>query len=385
MAEGTIYDEEHELFRATVRMFIEREVVPHFDKWEQAGRVDRDLFRRAGDAGLLGIAAPAEFGGGDIHDFRFHAILVEEFCRANVFGAGQPLIAHVDTAMPYFVSLCTPEQSARWMRGLCSGELIAGIAMTEPATGSDLAAISTRAVRDGDEYVINGSKQFISNGLNGDVFIVVCVTGDDAVPHRNFSLVVVEADTSGFSRGPKLEKIGQRSADTAALFFDDVRVPASNLLGEENKGFSYLMSRLAHERLAVACAAVAHAEAAFGWTLQYTKERTAFGQPIGSFQNSRFALATMRTELDIARVFVDHQILAYGSGTLTPEAAAEAKWWCAELNRRVLDQCLQLHGGYGYMEEYPIARAWRDGRVMSIYAGTTEIMKEIIGRRVLGL
>lgn len=381
----TLFDEGHEMFRASVRAFIEREVAPHFERWERAGIVDKSLYRQAGTAGLTGLLVPEELGGGGTTDVRFEVVLQEEFGASGMLNAGLGLINHSVVAVPYFVGLATDEQRRRWFPGLASGELLATVAMTEPSTGSDLRAVTTRAVRDGDQFVLKGSKMFISSGINCDLVVVVCKTGAGATSHGDISLLVVEAGMEGFQRGRNLDKVGQHAADTAELFFDDVRVPVANLLGEQGRGFSYLMTNLARERLGIAVVAVAHARAAFEWTLAYAKERHAFGQPIGTFQNSRFALATMRTELDIAQVFVDRQVELFDAGELAAEEAAEAKWWCTDLNRRVLDACLQLHGGYGYMEEYPIARAWRDGRVMSIYGGTNEIMKELIGRRLLGL
>jgi alkylation response protein AidB-like acyl-CoA dehydrogenase len=383
--ERTIFEPTHELFRASVREFIAREVQPHFEKWEENHSPDRSLFRLAGAAGFLGMAAPERFGGGGTADFRFNAALIEEFCAAAVLAAGQSLVNQNDVVLPYLVDLADDEQQARWLPGFCAGELVGAIGMTEPGTGSDLAAIATRAERQGDHYVVRGAKQFISNGFNCDFVIAVCKTGESGSSHRNLTLLVVEADREGFTRGRNLHKIGQHGIDTAEIFFDDVVVPVANRLGKEDRAFELLVTRLPQERLSIAVAAVAHAEAAFGWTLEYCKERRAFGQPIGSFQNSRFALATMRTELDIAQVYVDRQIVALNDGTLSAEDAAAAKWWCTDVNRRVLDGCLQLHGGYGYMEEFPIARAWRDGRIMSIYGGTNEIMKELIGRRVLGV
>jgi acyl-CoA dehydrogenase len=331
------------------------------------------------------MAVPEAYGGGGEADFRFPALIIEEFCRVGMIGAAQGLVLHTNVAVPYVIRFGSEDQKARWLPGLCSGECIAAIAMTEPGTGSDLAAIATRATRQGDEFVVNGSKLYITNGSLCDLVIVVCRTGGPTARHGNLSLIVVECDQSGVQRGRRLAKIGQHASDTAEMFFDDVVVPATNLLGREDHGFGQLVEQLPRERLTIALTAVAHAEAAFGWTLAYCKERHAFGQPIGSFQNSRFALATMRTELDVAQVFVDHQIDALNRGELTADEAAESKWWCADLNKRVLDGCLQLHGGAGYMEETPIARAWRDGRAMSIYGGTSEVMKELIGRRRLGL
>ena len=387
MIARTLFEETHDQFRATVAEFIRREVVPSFEKWEEAGIVERDFYRRAGAAGLMGMAVPEEHGGGGVDDFRYNAIITEEFAKAGVMNAGQGIFVHNDSIRPYFLHLADEAQAARWFPGLASGDLIAAIAMTEPNAGSDLQAVSSRAVRDGDHFVLNGSKQFISNGINSDLVIVVARTqgGPDDPAKHCLTLLVVEAGMEGFQRGRNLAKVGQHAADTAELFFTDVRVPVANVLGEEGRGFYYLMARLVQERLAISCQAVSHAEAAFDWTLEYTKQRMAFGQPIASFQNSRFALATMRTEIDVARVFLDRQIELSLTGDLSPEDAAECKWWSAEVNKRVLDQCVQLHGGYGYMEEYPIARAWRDGRVFSLYGGTTEIMKEIIGRRKLGV
>jgi len=387
MIKRTLFDETHDMFRQTVATFIQREVVPNFPKWEQQGIVDRSFYHLAGKAGLLGMAVPTEYGGGGTDDFRHNVIITEEFARAGVMNAGQGVFVHNDSILPYFLKLATAEQRQRWLPGLCTGKLLAAIAMTEPNAGSDLQAVARRAEKDGSSFVLNGSKQFISNGINSDLVIVVCRTRGlpDDPPKHCLSLLVVEAGMDGFKRGRNLSKVGQHAADTAELFFTDVHIPAANVLGEEGRAFYHLMDRLTQERLAIASQAVAHAVTAFGWTLEYTKQRRAFGQPIATFQNSRFVLASMRTELDIAQVFLDRQIEAHLAGELDSEDAAECKWWCAELNKRVLDSCLQLHGGYGYMEEFPIARAWRDGRVLSIYGGTTEIMKEIIGHRKLGI
>jgi alkylation response protein AidB-like acyl-CoA dehydrogenase len=378
-----IYDETHELFRKSVRLFTEREIVPNFDRWERERMVDRELYLKAGEAGLLGMAIPEEFGGAGNPDFRFNAIRIEEFCRAGVLNGGQGIGLHTDICTPYYLKFATPEQQARWLPGIASGELICAIAMTEPGTGSDLGNVSTRAVRDDDHYVVNGAKMFISNGIIADLVIVVCRTGDAG--SRSISLLVLERGMEGFARGKKLEKIGLHAQDTAELFFKDVRVPVANRLGEENEGFRYLMHGLAQERLQIGVGAVARSQAAFNETLEYTKERKAFGQPISSFQNSRFVLATMRTEIDIAQIYIDHQVLAHSRGELSDEEAAQSKWWTTDLEFRVMDQCLQLHGGYGYMDEYPISRHWRDSRVDRIGGGSNEIMKEIIGRRILGI
>ncbi len=378
-----LFEADHELFRSTVREFVEREVAPNVAKWEAEGKVDKDMFRKAGQAGLLGMAAPEDHGGGGIADFRFNMVICEELMRADAMASGMCITLHNDVCLPYFIHLSNEEQSRRWMPGLVSGDLMAAIAMTEPGAGSDLAGIKTTAIRDGDVYVVNGSKTFITNGINSDLVIVALKTNPDE-RHSGMSLLVVEDGMKGFSRGRNLEKIGLHAQDTAELFFDDVRVPVSNRLGEEGLGFVYLVENLPQERLSLAIGSIAHARAAFGWTLDYVKERQAFGQPIGSFQTVKHLMAEMSTELDIAQTYVDRQVMALNRGELSAEEAAKAKWWVTELEKRVVDGCLQLFGGWGYMEEYPIARAYRDTRVQTIYGGTTEIMKEIIGRS-LGL
>jgi len=375
----TLFAEEHDQFRASVHSFVAKEIVPSFLEWERAGIVPRELFTAAGAHGFLGMAAPTEHGGGGVDDFRFNLILGEELAYAGTGGAGLGLTLHNDICLPYFLSLATDEQKARWLPGICSGELITAIAMTEPGTGSDLAAMTTTAMRDGDRYVVSGAKTFTTNGINADL-VICAVKTDPTQRHKGMSLVVLERGMDGFERGRNLEKIGLHSQDTAELFFDEVPVPLDNLLGTEGQGFVHLVQNLPQERLSIAAVGVAAAEAALSWTLDYVKERTAFGQPIGSFQNSRFELATLRTEIDIARVFVDRCVAALDAGELTAEQAAEAKWWCTELQKRTADRCLQLHGGYGYMAEYPIARAYLDARITTIYGGTTEIMKEIVGR-----
>jgi alkylation response protein AidB-like acyl-CoA dehydrogenase len=378
-----LFEPDHELFRSSVREFVEREVAPNVAKWESEGRVDKEMFRKAGDAGVLGMAIPVEHGGGGVSDFRFNMVIGEEFMRGDAMASGMCITLHNDVCLPYFIGLCDEDQARRWMPGLVSGELMTAVAMTEPGAGSDLAGITTTAIRDGDVYVVNGSKTFITNGINSDLVITVVKTNPEE-RHSGMSLLVVEEGMEGFSRGRNLEKIGLHAQDTAELFFHDVRVPTANLLGEEGMGFSYLMANLPQERLSLAAGSVAHAEAAFGWTLAYVKERRAFGQTIGSFQTIKHQMAEMRTELDVAHTYVDRQVLALNAGELSAEEAAKAKWWVTELEKRVIDRCLQLFGGWGYMEEYPIARAYRDARVQTIYGGTTEIMKEIIGRS-LGL
>ncbi len=382
MMSRTLYDDEHEQFRLSVRAFVESEIVPNADKWEADGIVDRAMFRKAGALGFLGIEVEERYGGGGVDDWRFNVVMNEEIQRAGVMASGMCLTLHNDICLPYFVELTSDEQKARWLPGICTGEHMTAIAMTEPGTGSDLAGIKTTAIRDGETYVLNGSKTFITNGINSSLVIVAAKT-DPSEAHRGLSLFVVEEGMEGFTRGRNLEKIGLHAQDTAELFFSDVRVPRDNLLGEEGAGFFGLVNNLPRERLSLSISAVHHARAVFGWTVDYVRDRTAFGQPIAGFQNTRFELAEMKTELDIAQVFIDRQTEAYLQRRLTAEDAAQAKWWTTELECRVIDRCLQLFGGYGYMEEYPVARAYRDARVQKIYGGTNEIMKEIIGRQVL--
>ncbi len=377
MLARTLFTPEHEQFRQAVRRFVQKEVAPYYDEWEKDGCVSREVWRRGGAQGLLGINLPEAYGGGEANDFRYSTIVIEELMLANAPSVGFSL--HADVAAPYMVAYTTAEQKARWLPGIAAGELILAIAMTEPGAGSDLAGVRTTAIRDGDAYILNGQKTFITNGLLSDLVIVVAKT-DPAAGRKGISLLVVERGMEGFRRGRKLEKMGLHAQDTAELFFDNVRVPAANRLGEEGKGFAYLMSNLPQERLTIAIKAVAACEFGLAVTTQYCHERRAFGQPIGSFQASRFALAEMATETQVARVFVDRCIEDLNAGTLSNEAAAMAKWWTTELEGRILDRCVQLHGGYGYMLEYPIARAYLDARVQRIYGGTNEIMKEIIGR-----
>jgi alkylation response protein AidB-like acyl-CoA dehydrogenase len=341
------------------------------------------VFAAAGANGFLGMAVPEEFGGGGVQDFRFNVVIAEETARLGVTGFGLGISLHNDIVLPYFLELTDADQKARWLPGIASGELITAIAMTEPGIGSDLASMRTRAIRDGDVYVVDGAKTFITNGINADLVVTAAKT-DPGERHRGISLLVVERGMRGFERGRNLEKIGQHAQDTAELFFAGVRVPVGNRLGDEGRGFGYLVANLPQERLSIAVGAVAAARAAFEWTLDYVKERTAFGQPVGSFQASRFRLAEMKTEIDVAEQFVDACVRALDAGELTAEDAAEAKWWVTELQGRIVDAAVQLHGGYGYMAEYPVARAFADARVTRIYGGTTEIMKEIVGRS-LGL
>ncbi|MGH2864020.1 MAG: acyl-CoA dehydrogenase family protein [Solirubrobacteraceae bacterium] len=385
----SLFEDLHEDFRASFRTFLERQVLGEegrYGEWERAGIVPRETYEAAGRGGFLAMAVPAEHGGAGAEDFRLNLIIGEECQRAAVGSFGLGCSVHTDICLPYLLSYCDARQRGRWLPGVACGELIAAIAMTEPGIGSDLAAISTTARREGDHYVLNGSKTFITNGINGDLVIVAAKTGARGHEnrHRDISLLVVERGMEGFERGRNLEKIGQHAQDTAELSFTDVRVPVENLLGVEGEGFRYLVSNLPQERLAIAAGAVAAAQTALDWTLEYVRERKAFGQTIGSFQNTRFTLAELHGETQIARVYVDHCTLALDAGELSAEDAATAKAWCTELQGRVVDRCLQLFGGYGYMLEYPIARAYADARVTRIYGGANEIMKEIVGRS-LGL
>ncbi|MFE7215629.1 acyl-CoA dehydrogenase family protein [Streptomyces sp. NPDC057611] len=376
-----LFDDVHEDFRASFRAFVRNEIVPHHEKWEAAGRVDKAMFRAAGELGFLGMAVPEEYGGPGEGDFRFNVVISEELQRANVIGSGMCITLHNDIVLPYLLGATTEEQRARWLPGFVTGEAMGAISMTEPGAGSDLAAIRTTAARDGDHYVLNGSKTFVTNGMNCDL-VVVAVKTDPAQAHRGLSLIVVEDGTEGFGRGRHLRKIGLRSQDTAELFFSDARVPAANLLGEPGTGFGTLMRNLAQERLALSVSAITGARAVLDWTIDYCREREVFGQRLSSLQNTKFVLAELDTATDVAQVYVDHLVRRHLTGDLDPEDAAKAKWWTTELQQDVVNRCLQLHGGYGFMEEYPVARAFLDARVQTIYAGTNEIMKEIIGRSI---
>ncbi|WP_243056770.1 acyl-CoA dehydrogenase family protein [Nocardioides sp. SR21] len=373
----SIYEQEHEDFRTSVRAFMEKEVVPHHDQWEKDGQVSREVWLKAGEAGLLCFDVEEEYGGAGVSDFRYNTIVAEELARIGASGPGFPV--HSDIIVPYISQLATPEQKQRWLPGLVTGELISAIAMTEPGAGSDLQGIRTSAVDKGDHYVLNGSKTFISNGIMSDLVIVVCRTDPDA-GHKGISLLVVERGMKGFERGRNLEKVGMKAQDTAELFFDNVEVPKENLLGEEGSGFISLMMNLGQERISIAAMAVAAIEQVLDLSLAYAKERTAFGKPIGAFQHNRFVLAEMATHAHVARVFINDCILKLNAGEVDPSLAAMAKWWTTELQKQVTDAGVQLHGGYGYMLEYPIAKAFMDGRIQTIYGGTTEIQKEIIGR-----
>ncbi|MDI5967449.1 acyl-CoA dehydrogenase family protein [Streptantibioticus silvisoli] len=375
-----LYTDEHEAFRDTVRTFLAREVVPYHEQWEQDGIVDREVWRAAGRQGLLGLAVPEEYGGGGTGDFRYPAVLAEEFARAGA--SGFAVAVHNDMVGPYLARLGTDEQKRRWLPGFCSGDTVAAIAMTEPGAGSDLQGIRTRATDEGDHFLLNGSKTFISNGIHADLVVVVAATTPEGGA-KGLSLLVVERDTPGFERGRNLGKIGMKAQDTAEMFFTDVRVPKDNLLGDLDGAFGHLMTNLAQERLTIAVSALASAEHVLALTTDYVKERQAFGRPVAAFQNTRFAVAEMATECAVTRTFVDACVTAHNRAELTAVDASMAKWWATELHKRTADRCLQLHGGYGYMTEYPVAKAFTDGRVQTIYGGTTEIMKEIIGRSLL--
>jgi alkylation response protein AidB-like acyl-CoA dehydrogenase len=377
--EREIFEPEHEDFRESVRRFVSEEISPNFEQWEKDGMMPREVFQKAGDKNMLAMAAPEEYGGMGLDDYRFNQVIVEEGSYAGVTGCLLGLSLHNDICLPYFLEYCTDEQKERWLPGIVDGTLITALAMTEPGIGSDLASMGTKATRDNGHYVVDGSKTFITNGINADL-VITAVKTDPKEAHRGISLMVIERGMDGFERGRNLEKVGMHSQDTAELFFNEVPVPAENLLGDEGQGFAYLISNLAQERLSIAIGAVAAAQAALGWTLEYVKERTAFGRPVGSFQNSRFKLAEMKTEVDIAQVYIDRCVTDLNAGKLSVEDAAAAKWWTTDMAGRVIDECVQLHGGYGYMLEYPIARLWADHRVTRIYGGTNEIMKEIVGR-----
>ncbi|WP_372729133.1 acyl-CoA dehydrogenase family protein [Nocardioides sp.] len=376
-AASSIYTTEHEDFRRSARAFMEKEVVPFHEQWEKDGQVDRAVWTKAGAQGLLCFDVDEEYGGAGAKDFRYNMVLAEEIGRAGASGLGFPV--HSDIIVPYISQLGTPEQKARWLPGLVSGELISAIAMTEPGAGSDLQGIRTSAVDKGDHYLLNGSKTFISNGILADLVIVVARTDPDA-GHQGISLLVVERGMAGFERGRNLEKMGLKAQDTAELFFDNVEVPKENLLGPEGSGFISLMQNLPQERISIAAIAVAACEHVLELCLAYAKEREAFGRPIGTFQHNRFLLAEMATEVHIARVFVNDCVLRLNRGEVDTALASMAKWWTTELQKKVVDQGVQLHGGYGYMSEYPIAKAYVDSRIQTIYGGTTEIQKEIIGR-----
>ena len=372
-----LWTEEHEDFRRTARAFFEREVAPHHDQWEKDGIVPRELWLKAGEAGLLCFDVAEEYGGAGIDDFRFNVVLSEEQTRAGASGPG--FSVHTDIIVPYLSALATDEQKRRWLPGCVSGEIITAIAMTEPGAGSDLQGVRTTAIDQGDHYLVNGAKTFISNGINADLVIVVARTDPDA-GHKGISLIVVERGMEGFERGRNLEKVGLHAQDTAELSFTDVRVPKENLLGEEGQGFLYLMMNLPQERLIIGAQAVSAVEYVVQLCLDYAKTREAFGRPIGTFQHNRFLIAEMATEAKVARAFLEQSLREHLDGKLDAVGAAMIKWWATELQNKIVNQGVQLHGGYGYMLEYPIAKAYLDSRISTIYGGTTEIQKEIIGR-----
>jgi alkylation response protein AidB-like acyl-CoA dehydrogenase len=376
------FQAEHEAFAEAFRAFVDKAIVPNYLDWERAGITPREVFTEAGRSGFLGMSVPEEFGGGGVEDFRFNQALDEQIALAGITGSGLGISLHNDTCLPYFLTFCNDEQRARWLPGIASGELITAVAMTEPGAGSDLSGIRTSAIRDGEHYLVNGSKTFITNGINADLVITAVRTGEDR--HKGISLLILERGMPGFERGRNLDKLGLHSQDTAEMSFTDVRVPVANLLGEEGTGFTQLTQKLPQERMSIAVSALAESRAAFENTLAYVQDRKAFGKTIGSFQNTKFVLAEVATEVDVAQAFLDRCVDRLNDGELTPADAAKAKWWSTELQGRVIDKCLQLHGGYGYMTEYAISRAYADARVTRIYGGSTEIMKGVVSKS-LGL
>lgn len=370
-----LFEDEHEWFRESVATFVDRELMPNRERYRQERAISREAWLKAGEAGFLGLGVPSEFGGSGTDDFRFNAVFGEELARAG-FAYSSSFGIQTDIVAPYLLRLTTAEQKRRWLPRFCSGEIVTAIGMTEPAAGSDLRGMQTTARRDGDGWALSGSKTFITNGYNADLVVVAAQTPEEG----GITLFAVEEGMKGFSRGNKLNKLGQHEADTAELFFDEVRVPAENLIGEPGRGLSHMIGHLAQERISTAVVNVAHAANALRLTLEYVGERRAFGRTIGSFQNSRFALAQADAEIEMARVYVDRCVQAHVEGELTPVEAAKAKLLSSEIQNRVIDACLQLHGGYGYVEEYEVARAFADARVTRIWAGTNEIMKEIIAR-----
>jgi len=377
----TLYGPDHEVYRETVREFLARDVVPHQHDWDRQHMIDRAVFARAAKAGVYGLQIDERFGGAAEPDYRYRMVVCEELARVFAFSFGLTVSLQDDLVLHYLLDLTTEEQKQRWLPGFASGELIGALALTEPGAGSDLKGIRTTARRDGERWIVNGQKTFISSGIMADVVVVEARTDPDG-GSRAFSLFVVERGTPGFERGRQLDKIGLPAQDTAELFFHDAEVPAANLLGEEGRGLHYLMSHLPRERLGVTAKAIANTRAIFDSTVEYTRQRMAFGQPLTGQQHIRFELAEMATQIDVAEAYVDKSVLAFNAGELSAVDAAKGKWYVSELQKSVIDRCLQLHGGYGYMTEYPVARAFLDTRVQTIYGGTTEIMKEIIGRDI---
>jgi alkylation response protein AidB-like acyl-CoA dehydrogenase len=376
------YSDDHLAFGGAFRAFVNKIIVPHYQDWERAGITPRTVFAEAGRSGFLGMAIPEEHGGGGVPDFRFNQILAEQVAAAGIAGSGLGLTLHNDICLPYFLSYADETQRQRWLPGIASGQSICAIAMTEPGAGSDLSGIATAARRDGGDYVVNGAKTFITNGINADLVITAVRTGEDR--HRGLSLLVLERGMPGFERGRNLDKLGMHAQDTAELSFADVRVPVSNRLGAENEGFMLLTGKLPQERLSIAVSALAEARAAFEETLSYVKNRKAFGTTLGSLQNTKFTLAEIATEIDVTQVFIDQCVDRLNADDLSVTDAAQAKWWATELQGRTVDRCLQLHGGYGYMSEYTISRRYADARITRIYGGATEVMKSVVSKS-LGL
>lgn len=381
-----LFDDEHEAFRETVRQFLSRQVVDHVENWDRQADVPREVWLAAGRQGLLGLNVPEQYGGGGTEDYRFRVAMIEACARVPATSLAAGFATQTDIVLPYVIHLATPGQSARWLPKLATGEYIGAIAMTEPGTGSDLQGITTSAKQDGDDWVLSGAKTFITNGIHADLVVVVARTvGHQTGGSSAFSLFMVEGGTAGFTRGRKLDKVGLKAQDTAELFFDNVRLGQEQLLGQVGRGLPALMSHLPLERLSIAVTACAGARAALAWTVDYVSERRAFGRPIAEFQNTQFAVAEMVTELDVTQSYVDNLVLALNRNALDPVDAAKAKWWATEMHKRVVDRCVQLFGGYGYMLEYPIARAYADTRITTIFGGTTEIMKLVVARAVLGV
>ena len=373
-----IYDEDHEAFRSSVREFLERSVIPNVEQHAVDKAIPREFWLEAGKQGFLGLEIPEEYGGAGADDYRFNAVMAEELSKVNA-ALGSCWGIHADITAPYIVAMGTEEQKQRWLPGVASGEILLAIGMTEPSGGSDLAALKTSAVKDGDDWVINGSKTFITNGYSADL-VVTAVRTDPEKGARGITLFAIPADAPGFSRGRKLDKVGQDESDTAELFFEDVRLSEDHVLGELGGGFIAMMQKLPQERLGCAISNVAHAKQILAETIQYTKDRKAFGAPIGTFQHNKFLLAELVTSIEVTESYIDTCVIAHDKGELTPVDAAKAKWWSSQVQNDVLDHCVQLHGGYGFMNEYRVARAWRDARVSKIWAGSNEIMKELIGR-----
>ncbi|MFJ2756415.1 acyl-CoA dehydrogenase family protein [Nocardioides sp. NPDC087217] len=374
----TLYADDHEAFRGTVRTFLDRSVIPNLDKYAENGILPREFWLEAGELGILGLEVPSSYGGAGVDDFRFNAVVAEELAKVNL-ALSTAVGIHADTTAPYVAEFGNDKLRQRWLPGIASGEVVLAIGMTEPSGGSDLAALKTTAVRDGASWVVNGSKTFISNGYSADL-VVTAVRTSPEKKARGITLFAVPATTPGFHRGRKLDKVGQRESDTAELFFEDVRLTDDDIVGEVDNGFIQMMQMLPQERIIGAVGNVAQARQILEETLEYVKQRKAFGSPIGSFQHNKFILAEMFTRIDVTQMYVDRCVSAHAQGVLSDVDAAKAKWWSAQVQNEILDHCVQLHGGYGFMNEYRVARAWRDARVTKIWAGSNEIMKELIGR-----